>query len=171
MNIRQISSLMVAVILSMSTLSCGYRLGGLKSEKLRHVDTYSLRMFENNSLEPLASILVNNAISETLQRDGAYKLASSALADCYITGNVISVNYISLRPDPLDTYISSEIGVELSISYKIIETKTGNVLMESEISKEASYFNNVGNVQSSRENALSYAARKIANRIAIEISI
>lgn len=171
MNIRRISSLAALLTLSFSTLSCGYHLGGLKSEKLTQVDTFSLRMFENNTLEPLAAILMNNAIGEVLQRDGSYTLASSASADCYIKGEVVSVNYTSLRPDPDDTYISEEIGVQMKISYQIIETKTGKLLMSNQIEEESSYLNNVGNVQSSRENALSYAARKIAYRLSVDISI
>lgn len=171
MNISRISSFATLLILCLSTISCGYHLGGLKSDKLEHVDTFSLRMFENNSLEPLAAILMNNAIGEILQRDGSYKLASSASADCYITGEIKSIDYTSLRPDPDDTYISEEIGIVLTVTYQITETKTGKLLMSNQIDEETSYFNNVGNVQTSRENALSYAARKIAYRIAVDISI
>ena len=54
------------------------------------------------------------------------------------------------------------------VTYRIIDNKTNNVLMEYRINSTASYFNQQGDVQSARENAISYAARKIGDEVAIQ---
>ena len=152
----------------LSLSSCGYHISGLKAEKLDSVDSFSVRMFENNTLEPLAAVLVTNAIADALQRDGALKMVSDSAAQCRVEGKVAEIKFSSLRPDPYDTYISTEIQVELMVTYRIIDNKTNNVLMEYRINSTASYFNQQGDVQSARENAISYVARKIGDEVAIQ---
>ncbi len=138
---------------------------------MEHLDTFSVRMFENNSLEVQAGILVTNAVTDMVQRDGTYKLASYGDCDFRIEGTITNISYRSLQVKSSNTYISTELAACVSVSYRIIETKTNAVLLAKSLTKEASFYNEDTNIQTARDNAISYAARKIAEDIALNISM
>ncbi len=153
------------LLMSMSVSSCGYNLGFSKPTALKDAQTLSVEMFDNNSLEPLAGILVTNAVADMVQRDGTFRLASSSKADLLIRGAIRRVNFRSLRPNPSNTYISSEISLYLEISFELIDKKTGKVVLAGKLDDEAAFYNESGNVQAARESALGYAAQKIAENL------
>lgn len=150
--------------------SCGYHLHGLKAAKMEHLDTFSVRMFENNSLEIQAGILVTNAVTDMVQRDGTYKLVSPGEADFRIEGTILNVFYESLQINSSNTYVSTELDLVLLVEYRIVETKTNKILRRRTVRKDASFYNEITNTQTARDNALSYAARKLAEDIALNIS-
>ncbi|MFI3243305.1 MAG: LPS assembly lipoprotein LptE [Akkermansia sp.] len=150
--------------------SCGYHLDGVKAVPLEHMDTFSVRMFENNSLEVQAGVLVTNAITDMVQRDGTYKLASSGDCDFRIEGKISNISFQSLQVKSSNTYISTELDLVLTVHYRIVETKTNETLMSRTLTKRASFYNEETNTQMARDNAISYAARKLAEDIALSIS-
>ncbi len=169
-----LNSLKRCVVLLGSLLllsSCGYHLGGLKASNMQHLKTFSVRMFENNSLEVQAGILVTNAVTDMVQRDGTYQLASFGECDFRIEGTITDVTYTTLQVNTADTYVSTEIGLWVEVDYRVIETKTNKVLVNKSLKKQASFYNEVTNTQTARDNAISYAARKIAEEIALNISM
>lgn len=154
---------------SLLLCSCGYHLGGLKPAAMKEVRTISVDTFVNDSLEVQASGLVTNSIAESLQRDGTFKLVSRKNADARVEGRVISVNYVQLRSSDQDTYRSTELGLRLNVEYRVIQAGTNKVLMRGNASNQASLFS-LGNMQTSRTNALSFAARMAGDSIADHIS-
>ena len=163
------SGLFFAVAISLLCSGCGYHLGGVKPAFLSNVSAIRMTVFTNNSFEPAAGTLVTNALSEAIQRDGTFRLASRGQAQARIEGSVNSINFVQLRSSSRDTYESSELGLVLNVSYRIIDSKTNNVLVSGNESVTSSYFN-FGNMQTSKTNALSYAARLVAERIAATIT-
>lgn len=149
--------------------SCGYRLGGLKAKNMENMSSFSVRMFENNSLEVQAGILVTNAVTDLVQRDGTYKLASPATADFRIEGTITDISFSSLQVDSENTYVSTELALNLAVEYRIIESKTNKVLFAKTSQTAASFYNEVTNIQTARDNALSYAARKMAEDLVLSI--
>lgn len=145
-------------------VSCGYRLGGFKRSSLRHVNTYCVDMFENHTTFPNVAMQLTTALSDNMQRDGTYSLASRDKADVRIVGQVRCVQAGSLRTNWADTYLSSEIGLTVVVNYAVINTRTGKRLAGGEVRAEGSYFNS-GNVQTARDSALSYAARRASELI------
>lgn len=145
--------------------SCGYHLGGLKPQSMSKVESISVDVFVNDSLEPQASGLVTNSLSEALQRDGTFKLKSRKSADARVEGRIASISYIQLRSSDQDTYRSTEIGLNMIVEYKVIDTNTNRVLTSGSTNNQASLFN-LGNSQTSKTNALSYAARLAGQAIA-----
>lgn len=145
--------------------SCGYQLGGTKPPDLEFAQTVKVCLFANNSLEPRAAALVTGALADELQRDGTYRLSSSGKADIRVEGQVYSITFDQLRSSREDTYKSSELGLRLAVKYRVLDNKTGKVLYNGE-AEEVSQFFDVGNIQTSRTNALSYAARLVATSIA-----
>ena len=154
----------IAILLALLMVSCGYQLGGFKRSSLKGVDSFCVRMFENNTTFSNVSMQLTTAITDNLQRDGTYKLASPTDADVVLMGRVLSVQAGSLRTNWSDTYLSSEIGLTIVVYYSVVNTRTGKRLAGGEVKAEGSYFNS-GNVQTARDSALSYAARRAAELI------
>ncbi len=156
----------------LSLSSCGYKLGGVKSAELVHVKSISVRMFQNDSLEPLAGILVTNAVTDQLQRDGTYRIGSPTGADARLEGRIVHIRLHSLQVNPDDTYTGTEIGLEITLQCKVIDNKTGKILADFTTDAEASYFNQASsNIQAARDHAISYAARQAAENVVIRLSL
>ncbi len=151
--------------------SCGYHLGGLRCDKLKDMDTFCVNMFANNTTQPNVAMQLTTALADHLQRDGSFRMASPAECDFTIDGTVTNIGRRSLMADTQDSYISSEIGLVVTVSYEVTDKRNGKVLMRGSTSAEGSYFNSSGNIQSARESALSYAARKAAENIVNQLTI
>ncbi|MEG0427470.1 MAG: LPS assembly lipoprotein LptE [Akkermansia sp.] len=161
--------ILLLTCLTLICSNCGYRLGGVKPEALSHISAVRMTVFINNSLEPSAGSLVTNAISEAIQRDGTFHLASKGQAQARIEGSIDSVRFVQLRSSTADTYKSTELGLELSVKYKVVDARDNKVLLEGEEMGSASFFS-IGNQQTAKTNALSYAARLVAGQIAATIT-
>lgn len=163
------TGILLASVLSLSFSGCGYHLGGVKPASLAHVSAIRMTVFANNSFEPAAGSLVTNALSEAIQKDGSFRLGSRGNAQARLEGEVTSVHFVQLRSSSQDTYQSSEYGLVLNVSYRIVDSSTNKVLMSGSESGTSSYFN-VGSLQTAKTNALSYAARLVAERIAAVVT-
>ena len=108
--------------------SCGYQLGGTKPPKLELAQTVKVCLFANNSLEPRAATLVTGALADELQRDGTYRLSSGADADIRVEGEVYSITFDQLRSSREDTYKSTELGLRLSVKYRVVDARTQEIL-------------------------------------------
>ena len=139
--------------------SCGYQLGGTKPPKLELAQTVKVCLFANNSLEP------RGALADELQRDGTYRLSSGADADIRVEGEVYSITFDQLRSSREDTYKSTELGLRLSVKYRVVDARTQEILYAGSAEEVGQFFDQ-GNIQSARTNALSYAARLVATSIA-----
>ena len=156
----------VTVLPLLSLTQCGYQLGGIKPPQLTHVETFKVNLFKNFSLEPRANVLVTSALSEALQRDGTFKINSEKSADIRIEGEIRSITFSQLRSSRQDTYESTELGLNLTVRYEVLDNKDNKTLLEGTVSEIVPFYNLNNNVQTARTNALSYAARRIADRIA-----
>lgn len=163
-RIRTVLKLLLPV-LSLLAGSCGYQMGGTKPPKLEFAQTVKVDLFANNSLEPRAATLVTGALADELQRDGIYRLSSRGNADIRVQGEVYSISFDQLRSSREDTYKSSELGLRLAVKYQVVDGRTGKVLYKGS-AEEVGQFFDVGNIQTARTNALSYAARLVATSIA-----
>lgn len=151
--------------LALLTASCGYHLGGFKRASMQNLETFCINMFENHSVYSNISMQVTTALADQMQRDGTYRMASRDECDFVVSGVVTSVSASGLRTNAGDTYVSSEIGLTVHVSYSVRDTRSGKTVASGNVSAEGSYFNKTGNVQTARDSALSYAARKAAEII------
>lgn len=165
---RLLSCITLAVGLLLS--SCGYHLGGLKPERMEKLETFCVRMFGNYTTQPGVAMQVTNAVADAMQRDGTYRMAPASSADFVVTGEVTSISRNSLRTDPEDSYLSTEIELTVRVRYKVIDRHTGETLWQATAHGSGSYFNQVGNVQTAIESALSYAARQAADDIVLTLT-
>ncbi len=169
MNLR---SLLPACLCGISLLSgCGYHLGGLRCDELKDMDTFCVNMFSNYTTQPNVAMQMTTALTNALQRDGSFRMASPSECDFKVDGTVTRILRSSLTTDSDDTYVSSEIGLTVYVSYTVTDCSKNEVIVDGETSAQASYFNTEGNAQTSRAAALSYATRKAADNIVYQLTI
>ncbi len=169
---KKYQSLLGLCLLPIVALSgCGYHLGGLRADVLKDKETFCINMFSNHSTQPMAAMLMTNALADALQRDGSFRMAAPANCDFRIDGAVTSIGQRSYSTSPNDSYVSSELGLTINVVYRVVDAATGKELMTGSTQASGSYFNTVGNVQSGRDAALSYAARQAADNIVDKLTI
>ncbi len=159
-----------AAVLTLLVSACGYHLGGVKPANMKNMNTFCVEMFENQTVQPNIGMLMTTSLTNALQSDGTYRMAPRENADFIIKGIVTHIDRDSLRTNTNDSYVSSEIGLVVNVSYKLIERKSGRVLRESDTRATGSYFNQGVNTISSMDTALSYAARLAADNIAQDLT-
>lgn len=155
----------LAILFALLLAACGYRMGGLKKTSMKKMNTFSVEMFDNETVFPFVAMQLTTALTDTMQRDGTYTMASSEKCDFKIRGAVYSVHETSQRTNTADTYLSSEIGLTVHVEYQVINRRTGKTILSSKTSASGSFFNDTGNAQTARDGALSYATRKAAENI------
>lgn len=168
---RSIYTFLTALLLCVPLSSCGYHLGGVKPAALREMHSFSVDMFRNMSTQPQVSMQLTSALTNAMQGDGTYRLAPRNKADFIISGDVVAITPRSLTTDWRDSYLSSEIGLTLTVRYTVTERMTGKTLASGTVEAESSYYNQDDiNIQNTRTNALSYAARLAADEITARLT-
>lgn len=164
--------LIPAAAVSLLLASCAslYHMGGLKPASMRELNTYAVEMFDNHSTQPSAGVLLTTALSNAMQRDGTYRLASASQADFSVSGEITHLSRESLLTDSHDTYLSREVGITVHVRYTVRNNRTGAVIMQREATGQGSYFTDMGNQQSAVDSALSYAARNAAEEITNDLT-
>lgn len=162
MNATQV---IIGTLCALSLASCGYHLGGLKNRSVRGMDTCCVHMFDNNTFYAQAGMQMTSALADALQCDGTFRLVAPGEADMTVEGVVGSVDTSSVRTNLQDTYVSDEIRLTVHVSYRVVRTGSGKVLQAGKVQETVTCFLELGNVESAREDAVSYAVRKAADRI------
>lgn len=147
-----------------------YHMGGLKPAAMKEMNTFCVEMFENHSTQPEAGMMLTTALTDAMQRDGTYRLASAEQADFVLCGEVTHISRESLLTDAKDTYLSREVGINVHVHYKVCNARTGAIVFEQEAMGQGSYFGDSGNVQSAISSALSAATRRAAEIITDELT-
>lgn len=147
-----------------------YHMGGLKPAAMQEMQTFCVQMFENHSTQPEAGMMLTTALTDAMQRDGTYRLASSKQADFILSGEVTHISRESLLTDPKDTYLSREVGINVHVRYTVRNGNTGATVMERTVTGQGSYFGDTGNVQSAVSSALSAATRRAAESITDDLT-
>lgn len=153
------------------TTSCGYRAGGYQPAALKGKKTAFVEVFANHTIQPMLSTQTTAAVCDLLQRDGTYTLASPQKADFFIRGSVNDITRSSLRTNPYDSYLSSEVQLTVTVSYQVVDRKTGKVLMNGNVRGQGSNLSTTGNVQGAVDNALNSAATRAAEALVTNLTM
>ncbi len=162
--------LLITSVAALVFSSCGYHLGGMKPVSMKDMNTFCVEVFENETLHPNAGMLMTTAMANALQSDGTYRMAPRNEADFIVKGTVSRIVREALITDSEDTYISEQIGACVHVNYQVLERRTGKVLFHSEESETGEFFNQIGNAESAMESAISYATRRIADEITLNLT-
>lgn len=160
----------LACLAAAAVSACGYHLGGIKPDNMRHMNTFAVEMFENNTVQPNVGMLMTTAMANALQSDGTYRMSSRAEADFIVKGVVTHIDRESLITNTEDTYVSRQIGLTVCVDYQVIDRKTGKVLRAGDTNGSGSYFNQGVNTVAAMDTALSYATRCVADSITLNLT-
>lgn len=162
------------LILSMTLLVGGngcarYSLGAEKLGAMRNVRTLYIDVFENRTYYPRTEVLFGSSLAEQVAGDGSYKLASKDSADAVLRGKITSIGLRQIRSQKYNTYDSLQTQLTMDVYYEVVERGTGKILTSGSLTVDSDYFNQ-GNEQSTRWNALSFAARSAATSLVTRIA-
>ena len=165
------SLLSCALAVAVAASSCGYRAGGYQPAALRGKKSASVEVFSNHTIQPMLSSQTTAAVCDLLQRDGTYTLASPQKADIIIRGSIVDITRSSLRTNPYDSYLSSEVQLTVKVRYQIIDRKSGKVLLKGRVSGQGGNLSTTGNVQGAVDNALNSAAIRAAEALVTNLTM
>lgn len=146
-----------------------YSLGGIKPQALKEVESLHIEMFQNATYYPRAEVLLTSAVNEAIASDGSYQLKPESSANATIKGRINNISLQQIRSQRYDTYQSLQTEMVVEVQYQVVRNTDQKVLKHGSITCRSEYFN-LGNEQSDRWNAFSFAARRSAGMIVTEIS-
>ena len=149
----------------------GYHLGPVKPAALAHVRSVAVPSFKNYTLEPRLEVLMANALIKQIQQDGSYRVTSEKDADAVIEGSVTRIDRNPLRGNSspgvsADFYQTTEFGLELAVSIKVIEKTTGATLATRSTTGTASFFVSGANPRTANVNRDEFQAIPEAAEVA-----
>ncbi len=168
-NILSIGVCCLAAVVGIS--SCGYRAGGYQPSVLKGRKSAFVEVFANHTIQPMLSSQTTAAVCDMLQRDGTYTLASPQKADILIRGSINNITRSSLRTNPYDSYLSSEVELTIHVTYQVVDRKSGRVLMKGSANGVGSNLSTTGNVQGAVDNALNSAALRAAELLVTNLTM
>ena len=172
MKKRHIFSLSLSALVAAAlTTSCGYRAGGYQPSVLRGKTSAFVEVFANYTIQPMLASQTTAAVCDILQRDGTYTLASPQKADIIIRGKISDITRSSLRTNPYDSYLSSEVQLTVRVNYEVVDRKTGKTLLSSSVTGRGSNLSTTGNVQGAVDNALNSAAIRAAEALVTNLTM
>ena len=153
----------LAALLGFLLCSCaGYRLGGTKPPSLAGVKTIAVPMFANGTQHPRAENLATSAVTDAFVQDGTYRLASRSTADAVLEGNLVEVDYTTLRSSRLDSLLAEELTNTVKIDWVLRDARDPTKILASGSNNGNSSFFVDSNLQTARQNALPDALKRAA---------
>lgn len=157
--------LALIVFLAMIGVSCSYySWGGRKPVAFANIHTIHVATAKNNSYYPRLEATVTSAIVEELNGSGMYVAGMAGGSDAVLKGTIVSVTQTQIRSQSYNTYRSQQTMMNLTFAYEIVNTQTGETIANGRINARSDYYNQP-NQSSAKSDALSFAARDLANKL------
>ena len=166
----------------------GYHVGPVKPSAMAHVQKLAVPSFKNSTLEPRLEVMMANALIKQIQRDGSYQITSEKDADAVVEGIIDRIERTPLRGSRsnsnststnqntyADFYQTTEFSLDLLVSVKVVEKKSGVTLASRNTKGSASFFVSGANPRTANVNrdelqAIPQAAEDAAVRITSYLS-
>ncbi|MEM7145526.1 MAG: LPS assembly lipoprotein LptE [Verrucomicrobiota bacterium] len=147
----------------------GYQLGPVKPARFEGINTISVPLFKNETLEPRAAPMLTNAVIASLQLDGTYKVGDpTGGSDAIFNGTFKNVERRQLRSARFDTLATRELNYRVVCDWTL-SLPDGTVIDQGTDYGEAAIFLDP-NFQLSERQALPLAAEDFAERVVSKIS-
>lgn len=164
-----ISTIAAPAILLLASCA-SYQLGGHKPPSLKEVNTISVAMFENATLQPRVEALATSAVANAIVQDGTYKIASADNADAILEGTVQQIEYRPIRGTRFDSLRPEELANRAVISWVLRDAKDPTKVLASGTSVGNSQLFVSSNLQTARNNALPEALERAGEALASRLS-
>ncbi|MEM8953962.1 MAG: LPS assembly lipoprotein LptE [Verrucomicrobiota bacterium] len=147
----------------------GYQLGPVKPARFEGINTISVPLFKNETLEPRAAPILTNAVIARMQLDGTYKVGDPKRGgDATLNGTFKNVERRQLRSARFDTLATRELNYRVVCDWTLT-TPDGTVIDQGTDFGEAAIFLDP-NFQLSERQALPLAAEDFAEKVVSKIS-
>ncbi len=152
--------------------ACGYQLAGRGAGTGNTAGKYKVfvRMFRNDSWEPLVEKDVTAALKDEIAIDGRWMLTDKDDADILVSGKVKKVELEPLSYDPQERILEYRLIMHMDV--KVSDIKTKKVIWKkSDFTSFADYRVTVDVTKSKirREEAIKYASKRFAEEFIIRV--
>ena len=110
-----------ALVLSVLLLpGCGYNVGSIMHPQVKSI---AIAPITNETMEPLCSTYMRQALSEQYQFDGSLKVKGLKEADCIIYGRVLNIKIVATANQSYDgeqRYTPSEWRIEVKFEFTVL---------------------------------------------------
>ena len=160
------------MVLLLTLPACGYQLAGRGAGTGNAPGKYKVfvKMFRNDSWEPLAEKDVTAALKEEIAIDGRWMLADEGDADILVDGKVTRVELEPLSYDPQERILEYRLIMHMDV--KVSDIKTKKVIWKkNDFTSFADYRVTVDVTKSKirKEEAIKYASKRFAEEFIIRV--
>jgi hypothetical protein len=160
---------LLVVMLALGLSGCaGYRIGNVKPNYLRDVQSIAVPTFKNDTYHPRIEALVTNTIIKQFQQDGTFRIASVDNADAVLEGRVVGIGRQPVRSVRGNVLATTEFNLVITVNYTL-QKKGGGALAGGAINGVTSFFV-AGDVNSEERQALPLATENLAVRLVSQLS-
>lgn len=147
---------------------CAYTLGDARPSMMRGIETISVPVSKNTTLEPNVEGMLADTIVKHIQTDGTYTVTRNKSADAVLETTLSKVERKSARSVRGNVLATSEYLLRTEIDYRVTEQSTGRQLLNGRVTGTTSFFVSA-DLQTDEVQALplafSDAATKLASRL------
>ena len=162
--------LSVLCCLGLLSSCAGYRLGGEKPSHLAKVKTIYVPLAKSRALFPRSEALTTNSVVDAITQDGTYLIGTATNSDATLLLTLDEINYKQTRSDRRDTLRSEELGLEVVISWVLVDPLRPGDPLEAGKNKGRTRLFVEANLQTARANALPDALQRAAQAIVSRIA-
>jgi outer membrane lipopolysaccharide assembly protein LptE/RlpB len=117
-----------------------YTLGEARPSMMKAINTLSVPVSKNKTLEPNVEALLADTIVKQIQTDGTYSIDYSNRADAVILTTLTEVERRPARSVRGNVLATSEYQLEVTVNYSVVEQAGGRVLMQGQVTGRTSFF-------------------------------
>lgn len=130
----------ILVLAAGALLGGCYTLGETKPSMMRDINSLSVPVSKNATLEPNVEAMLADTIIKQLQTDGTYSITTSDRADAVVNTTLKEVSRYPARSVRGNVLATSEYVVIVRIGFQVVEQSTGRALMAGDITGQTSFF-------------------------------
>ncbi len=130
----------ILTLLAAALLGGCYTLGETKPSMMRGIESLSVPVSKNQTLEPNVEALLADTITKQIQTDGTYSINYSDRADAVVNTTLKEVTRYPARSVRGNVLATSEYVLSTTIDYQVVEQSTGRELMKGQVNGLTSFF-------------------------------
>lgn len=145
--------------------SCGYHMGSMAHPQIK---TIAIAPVKNDTLEPLASGIMRQQLSEQFQFDGSLKVKSIEEADCILYCKIKEVKNIGVTwrsSDNQVTYRPYQFTIQITAEFSVVMPGRGDPLIPTREVSETAIYDITSDPQQGRSNGVKQACYNDARKI------
>ncbi len=146
-----------------------YTLGETKPSMMKQIETLSVPVSKNTTLEPNVEAMLADSIIKQVQSDGTYAVNSKDRADAIVYTTLKEIERKPSRSVRGNIIATSEYLLVVTIDYRVVEQASGRVLMSGTVHGQTSFFT-TPDLQTAEAQAMPLAFNDAAVRLTSRLS-